>query len=57
MQNRLRHAEELGVKDVLFLYVSHLNFIILEENVGFKIIDGLVDYICVFGCNSETTNC
>lgn len=53
--SRLRHAEELVVKGVP-LYVSHLNFIVLEENVGFKVIDGLIDYICVFGCRGETTN-
>lgn len=33
-----------------FLNISpYLNFIILEENIGFKVVDGLVEDVCVFG--------
>lgn len=26
---------------------SHLYFIVLKENVGFEVVNGLVDYVCV----------
>lgn len=28
--------------------IPYLNFIVLEENIGFEVVDGLIDNVCVF---------
>lgn len=39
---RLHHS-------MVYSHSSYLNFIVLEENIGFEVVDGLFDNICVFG--------